>query len=115
VDADRDAREWRALAVAGAGAIALLTVRVWRGRALAATSWEFARSYFSGKLPLVDEDELDETWDQMILRRLGACEAHLPDLEERLNDMGIRMAELERLTLPKVEPGRRNAKGGDHA
>jgi hypothetical protein len=91
VDADRDARQWRTLAIAGAGAVALLIVRVWRGRTLAEASWELARSYFSGQLPLVDEDELDEPWDQMVMRRVGACEAHLADLEARDREMDLRL------------------------
>jgi hypothetical protein len=83
-----DARTWRRLALAATAATGLLTVRVLSGRrALAEESWHFARDYFAGKLPLADEADLAEPWDQEIVRRLGACEAHLADLEERLGNV----------------------------
>lgn len=83
---ERDARQWRAIALYGAAACGLLTARLLTGRRAAAaaeSSWKFAREYFSGKRPLVDDDPFSETWDQAIVRRLEACEAHLVDLEER--------------------------------
>jgi hypothetical protein len=76
---DRNTRQWRALAVAGASAVAALTARVVlirRGRTEAA--WQLARDYFSGKRPLVPDDV--ESWDQEIERRLQAVEVHLQNL-----------------------------------
>jgi hypothetical protein len=104
-DLKRDRDQWRALAITAAGTIVCLVVRVLRNRALAEQSWKIAREYFSGKLPLVDQDDLDdEPWDRHVMRRLGACEVHLVSIEERLpekapleviDSLAARVADLE--------------------
>lgn len=63
---DHETRTWQRLAILASATIGLLIARVWRGRPLA-TNW------------------LGETPEQVIERRLAACEAHLQDLEERLH------------------------------
>lgn len=83
---ERDARQWRAIALYGAAACGLLVCRVLTDRwALAAEegSWKLAREFFSGRRPLVDDDPFSETPEQEVIRRLEACEAHLTDFEER--------------------------------
>jgi hypothetical protein len=78
----REVRAWRRLAVAVAGAVALLTVRV-----LASRDIPVARRVEGLWGGLADEDDLfSETGAQQAERRLGACETHLADLEERLNE-----------------------------
>lgn len=88
--ADRDTRQWRALALSGAAACGLLTLRALTGRPLVGELLrrrELAAARTAGSGQPVDEGELwDETPSQIVLRRLGACEAHLADLEERIRN-----------------------------
>lgn len=75
---DREGRQWRRLALMAAATCGLLIVRVLQGRALLAAPDPAAPV-------VIDEDELfTETMAQKVMRRLGACEAHLTDIEERL-------------------------------
>lgn len=77
---ERDAKQWRAIALSGAAACGLLAYRLLTGsRPVAADAWDAVSDHLPGFI----RDDLGETRGQEIERRLGACEAHLTDLEER--------------------------------
>jgi hypothetical protein len=80
---DREAREWRLLAIAAAAAIVLLVVRILAGRPL--TGRHPVRDLRAARVgepgePVAEEDLFTETRAQEITRRLEACEAHLQNL-----------------------------------
>lgn len=90
---ERDVKQWRAIALAGAAASGLLTARIWVSpqapffRLLHPEFWSRERWALLRRVTRrepgqpVDEDELfSETWDQSIERRLAAVEEHLRNL-----------------------------------
>jgi hypothetical protein len=88
MDAERDMKQWRAIALTGAAACGLLTARLVRGRPLTAAGWldGIERLLAPGE-PAGDDDLFSETQAQQVIRRLEACESHLVDLEDRLFPM----------------------------
>ncbi len=60
--------------------------------------------------PVVTEADLfDETPEEVIERRLAACEAHLADLEERMTSYQARLAAVEQKRTTTRKPVARNA------
>jgi hypothetical protein len=105
---NRESRIWRRLAIAGAGTIILLVVRVVRGRALADDAWQQVHDLYNRRPrvgdpgePVDEKDLFTETWRQEIERRLSACESNAAELGELRNAINMHEADLRQLGVER--------------